>query len=355
MLISIVIPVFNVSLNLLKRCLESIACQSSSDVEVIIVDDGSATENACSYRHLCQEYSMANYYEKENGGPSTARNFGVEKACGEYVFFVDADDYITNGCIEQARKAITQYHPDILLGYVHKDLADEGLIKYPQATSNPADVRINGEHDMAVLLNHILGYKNERFVFEHGYISDGPWCRFFKRQFFKSIFFDVIPQWNEDTLWNIDLLRACQTAVIFKSVWYIYAVRKGSVTQGYRNKCFAEFCYITEREWIAGDEKWKGMVDKGISYRVWNDFIFLSRAYIFNQMNKDSFIVKYNAIKRAIESKAYQRAVNIVDFKFERRTKYLMVKFFLNYAMRKRLYLVVYMIMKLYTGGNRVE
>ena len=349
-LISVVIPVYNVSVNLLKRCLDSVCGQIDNDVEVVIVDDGSEDENSYAYRELCHGYSDISYYKKENSGPSATRNYGVEKAHGKYVLFVDSDDYITNECLMQAKNTIKQYHPDILFGYVHKDLADIGIRKHQNSTDNPDIFIIENKKDMASLLNHILGYEAEYLVFEQGYISDGPWCRFFKRELFKHVFFDVIPEWNEDTLWNIELLNSCQTAVICKSVWYIYAVRKGSVTQGYRSKCAEEFLYITEREFTVGETLWRGRADKGISYRIWHDLIFLSRAYIFNCRNNNPFTMKYDVLRRSIESDSYQRAINIVDFNFDKRKKYRMIKVFLNFAMRNRLYILVYIIMKLYIG-----
>ena len=87
MLFSIIIPVFNVSINLLKRTIESAIGQSGDDTELIIVDDGSKAENSILYKNLCNGYAQTKYYAKENAGPSAARNYGVEKAQGDYVFF----------------------------------------------------------------------------------------------------------------------------------------------------------------------------------------------------------------------------------------------------------------------------
>lgn len=350
MLISFVIPVFNVSNSLLKRSIESITRQNDRDVEIIIVDDGSEDDNAASYRNLCNNYIGIKFFRKENSGPSEARNFGVKMAQGDYVFFLDSDDYITDGCIVQAKKAINEYNPDIVFGYVYKDLFDEGDVRYNASGKNPEELIIEDDNVLCSLLNHILGYENQIFTFEQGYMSDGPWCRFFRRSLFTNNHFDVVPKWNEDTLWNISLLKDCHTAVICKSLWYIYAVRKGSITQGYRNGCYEEFIYITEKVSDISYSLWKGNIDKGVSYRVWHDLFILSRALIFNEKNKDSFLAKYNMLKNAIESGPYQNAIKTVDFHFEKRKIRRVVKEFLNMAMKKHCYYLVYIIIKFYIG-----
>lgn len=348
MLISIIIPVFNVSNCLLNRSIESIIKQTDSDVEIIIVDDGSEDVNAASYKKLCEEHIETSYYSKENFGPSAARNYGVEKAQGEYVLFVDADDYITDRCLEQAKNVINKYHPDIVFGYVYKDLSDEGVIRYKSSGNVPEELVINDKSELPSLLNHILGYENQRFTFKQGYLSDGPVCRFFRRSLFTDNHFDVIPKWNEDTLWNIGLLRECHTVVVCKSLWYIYAVRKGSTMQGYRSKCYEEFIYITAKVSTIGESKWNGSIDRGVACRVWHDLFILSRALIFNSKNTNKFSVKYTMLKNAIKSEPFQKAIKTIDFHFEQRKSRRVIKEFLNSAMKLHYYYIVYFVIKLY-------
>lgn len=352
MLISIVIPVFNVSNRLLNRSIESIIKQTDRDVEIIIVDDGSEDVNAASYKKICEEHVGISYYRKENFGPSAARNYGVEKAQGEYILFVDADDYITDRCIEQAKDIINKYHPDIVFGYVYKDLSDEGMIRYKSSDNVPQELVISDKSDLSYLLNHILGYEDQRFTFKQGYLSDGPWCRFFRRNLFTDNHFDVVPKWNEDTLWNIGLLKECQTAVVCKSLWYIYAVRKGSTMQGYRSKCYEEFIYITAKVSNVGESIWNRSIDKGVACRVWHDLFILSRALIFNSKNSDSFLTKYDMLRNAIKSQPYQRAIRTVDFHFEQRKSRRIIKEILNLAMKMHCYYIAYFIIELYIRKN---
>lgn len=79
------------------KCIESIIAQNAdwSNYEVIVIDDGSKDRG----KDIAQRYSCVKYFYKENGGQSTARNMGIEKACGDYICFVDADDYLIENSI----------------------------------------------------------------------------------------------------------------------------------------------------------------------------------------------------------------------------------------------------------------
>lgn len=349
-LFSVVIPVYNTPEKLLRRCLNSILNQSSKDIETIIIDDGSDISNSMIYSTMCNQYSSIKYYKQDNSGPSAARNHGVEISKGKYILFLDADDYITEMCIEQAKKEIHRYHPDILIGYTYKDLADEGTIKYKTNSAVPEEILISGKSEMADLLNHMLGFEDQRLLYEYGYIGDGPCSRFFKRELYFKNQFDTIPQWSEDTLWNIGLLYSCKTAVICKSLWYVYAVRKGSTTQSYRSNCYEEFRYITEKEINTSKRLWKGKIEKGISYRVWVEIFILSRALIFNSKNKSGFVSRFKMLKDSINSEPYQVAIHCVDFSRERRMNKKILKRLLNLSMKYHLYILSFFIIKIYVG-----
>ena len=350
MLVSVIVPIYNVSLELLHRCIESVRHQAENDVEIIIIDDGSDQNNSDLYRKICNEYCDTHYYRQTNSGPSVARNVGVEKAQGEYRLFLDSDDYITDKCFEQATGIINTYRPDIVIGYTYRDLSDEGKIKHTAVDESPEKLVLDDEKEMAVLLNHMLGYEEAKYVYKNGYIGEGPCCRFFRRELFDNSLFDVIPRWSEDTLWNIELLRKCHTAVICKSRWYIYAVRKGSTVQGYRNNCYEEFMYITEKVSSVGHSIWNGNIDKGVACSVWRAIFILSRGYVFNSKNTESFGRRYQILKRAIKSTQFQNAIRLIDFHFETRRTRRIMKEILKFTMKTRLYLFTYMGIKLYVG-----
>ena len=100
---SVIIPVYN-SEKTIKRCIESITLQNRPDVEIIIINDGSTDETEIICKALQAEYNNLIYIYKENGGVSSSRNSGLSVANGEFVMFVDSDDYIDNKCFDTIDK-----------------------------------------------------------------------------------------------------------------------------------------------------------------------------------------------------------------------------------------------------------
>lgn len=111
--ISIIIPVYNVE-RYIRECLDSIICQTFSDFEVLLIDDGSPDKSG----DICDEYAAKDprfrVFHKPNGGVSSARNLGLENAQGEWVLFVDADDVIYNDCLEKCYNIATEDNLDLL-------------------------------------------------------------------------------------------------------------------------------------------------------------------------------------------------------------------------------------------------
>jgi glycosyltransferase involved in cell wall biosynthesis len=95
MLISFIVPVYNVY-KYVRRCVESLTAQTYSDIEVILVDDGSTDGSSGLCDRLSEEDRRIRVIHKENGGLSDARNTGLRDARGEYVVFVDSDDFWPN-------------------------------------------------------------------------------------------------------------------------------------------------------------------------------------------------------------------------------------------------------------------
>ena len=127
-LVSIVIPIYNVE-KYLNECVDSVIVQTYHDLEIILVDDGS-TDNSGK---LCDEYKKIDdrikVIHQKNGGLSAARNTGMDSAIGEYLYFLDSDDYIEPQTVERLVDTIEQEKADIVLfdGYVvYTDCENDG-------------------------------------------------------------------------------------------------------------------------------------------------------------------------------------------------------------------------------------
>ncbi|HEM5303194.1 TPA: glycosyltransferase family 2 protein, partial [Streptococcus suis] len=93
-LLSVIIPVYQVE-KYLKRCIDSVLAQKFIDYEIILVDDGSTDSSPAICDAYSAEYPHISVIHKENGGLSDARNVGIKHAAGEYIFFLDSDDWIS--------------------------------------------------------------------------------------------------------------------------------------------------------------------------------------------------------------------------------------------------------------------
>lgn len=116
-LVSIITPVYNVA-DYLPRCIESICHQSYENLEILLIDDGSRDQSGW----ICDQYSQIDtrirVIHQKNGGLSSARNTGIKAALGEYVAFIDSDDFISNQFIERLLKLALAYKAEIsICGY----------------------------------------------------------------------------------------------------------------------------------------------------------------------------------------------------------------------------------------------
>lgn len=109
---SVIIPVYNAE-KTLHRCIDSLLAEQYSDMEMILVNDGSKDSSGEICRNYAADHSEISYIEKENGGVSTARNAGLDTASGEFILFVDSDDYVMTGFFSILDDALKKSSADL--------------------------------------------------------------------------------------------------------------------------------------------------------------------------------------------------------------------------------------------------
>lgn len=122
-MISVVVPVYNME-KYLSRCLESLLSQTIGDMEILLIDDGSMDSSSNICKSYVQRDSRVKYFYKENGGLSDARNTAIELAKGEYITFVDSDDYVHSTYLEYLLSLIEKYEADVA-ACVHFETTDD--------------------------------------------------------------------------------------------------------------------------------------------------------------------------------------------------------------------------------------
>lgn len=111
-MISVIVPVYNVE-KYLERCVKSIAAQTYKDLEILLIDDGSTDKSGKMCDDFQQTDSRIKAFHKQNGGLSDARNYGIEHSAGEFISFVDSDDYIDEKMLETLHRLITENDADL--------------------------------------------------------------------------------------------------------------------------------------------------------------------------------------------------------------------------------------------------
>ena len=249
-LISIVVPIYNVE-NYLRMCLDSIEHQSYSNIEVLLINDGSPDSSG----DICQEYvardSRFRYFEKENGGLSDARNYGIERSNGMYLTFVDSDDWLSLTYVEDLYQAAIRNDADTVVShYTIYNESDRNY--YVHIWDDYYEKTCTGEELVLELPSLEL----------NGYIYITSWGILFKKELFNNIRFPkgkVI----EDSRTNYKLFfRSNKVAYIHKEIYYH---REGieSIGSGVNEKlltdvleCLLERLAIyTIKGWNYSDEK----------------------------------------------------------------------------------------------------
>lgn len=162
-LISIIIPVYNVE-EFIKECLESIVHQSYQNIEIILVDDGSPDRCPAICDGYAQRDSRVKVIHQSNGGLSAARNSGIKAASGDYVSFVDSDDYVSDDFIEQMYRCAVETDADIVCCGMKVINSNRTLIQFPDRVTCYTENRIKllvqengtGDYYMNKLFKRIL-------------------------------------------------------------------------------------------------------------------------------------------------------------------------------------------------------
>lgn len=151
-LISVIVPVYNI-VDLLPRCVNSIRRQTYPNLEIILIDDGSTDNSGALAEKMALEDRRIKVFHQENGGTSTARNLGIEKARGDYIGFVDSDDYIEPRMYEHLLEVALS--EGLLMVQTSRDEVDEQGNRMPDVCQPPEEAVLwEGEQFMRELLLH---------------------------------------------------------------------------------------------------------------------------------------------------------------------------------------------------------
>ena len=217
-LISVIVPIYNTE-KYLVECVESIREQTYSNIEIILVDDGSTDASI----EICDEFSKKDsrvrVFHKENEGSAVAKNFGIQQSKGEYIILVDSDDIVSDKMIEVLYTHIKEKNADIAIGnYYIYDESDKNFYFY--VTDKDFSVEELAIQEIMNLQAGDWRFNRSAFIL--------PTCKLIKKELFKEVQFSNGRRFDDEATMHRFYLLASKIIFINDNL-YRYRQRSGSI------------------------------------------------------------------------------------------------------------------------------
>lgn len=310
--VSVIVPVYKAE-NFIAQCVDSILNQTMSDLEVILVDDGSPDNSG----KLCDELALTDnrikVFHQENGGVCAARNTGIENAEGEYIFFVDSDDYIPLDAIETLYNDVINNNADISIGCMYSDISHE---------KEQDDLQIwKGKQGL------INGLKDNPALY-------GCCSKLFKKALIEDIRFEVGRRVHEDGYFTFLALIKLPVVTVRSKCTYIYRCNPESASHEAFSDKYFDVLYIEEIKRKIIEENFPELIEMAYNKLV-KAHITMLHLFCRTKDKKYNKDVK-NSIKMVRKFSKYFIPVNSGEKKFFSIVKYG------GYPLFRRLYRIKY-------------
>ena len=260
-MISVIVPIYNVE-KYLDECIKSILRQTYTDFELILVDDGSTDNSGQKADVWADKDGRITVIHKENGGLSGARNSGIKVSSGEYLFFVDSDDYIADNCLE------------VLLERAVQEDADIATCKFNNLWVDAcrAETRMPNIDTVIEVKDYL-----ER-IYLYG-VYTIVWNKLYKRKLFEGLLFEE-GRLNEDAIIVPRLIERANKVAHSSEALYYYRRRKSGIMHGKKR----EEMLISVVQWAKeeaerhlnnGDEYFSKLAAKQCANKILEQYMFL--------------------------------------------------------------------------------
>ena len=234
-LVSVIIPVYNAE-TYVEECIKSIVNQSYSNLEIIIVDDGSTDKSLSIVRNIANADRRIKVFQQKNSGVSKTRTNGIKFSTGDYLVFVDSDDWLDKDAIEKAVYLSKKNSADVVLWPYKREHINHTINNYLFNDSFIFWDKCNISH----LYRRIIGPIEGELRMPQKLDSLSPvWGKLYKRDIVADLEFTELSEigTSEDTLFNIEVFSKVKTAVYFSESFYHYRkYNDNSITHNYNKK-----------------------------------------------------------------------------------------------------------------------
>ena len=220
---SVIIPVYNVE-NYLSRCIDSLLAQNYVDLEILLIDNGSGDQSGQICEDYATQFSNITAYHIPNKGVGSARNFGLSKAKGEFICFVDADDYLVGNLFSDVESQLDSQLDLVVFSYynsIEKNLSEIDRSAKILPTEGKKD-----KSDFIALFQ-------ELFLTDMMYTV---WNKIYRREFLEEhqIVFESY-ELGEDVRFNLSVYQHVNTVFLVKSAYYVYVSGRVDSAMGQYN------------------------------------------------------------------------------------------------------------------------
>lgn len=290
-LVSIIIPVFNVE-KYVQECLESVAAQTCTDFEAIIIDDGSTDSSGRICEDFCERDRRFRFIRQENQGLGMARNTGIRHSTGQLILFLDSDDILLPDAVETAYKAMVSGPYDLVVtGFARMD--DSGkVIDAPSASEIQTEV--SGEEAVRIML---FGTQYERFCFTFA------WGKLFKRSLLTDIEFGVFFS-GEDANFIFRIYQRANSVSYVSKVTTLWRQRPGSITHDvdrHRLGSFSAFAALNNMARFEKDDTFRTLFLRK-AYR----FMITTRSHLAGTELQNDFLKESRRLRALTHREFYK-------------------------------------------------
>lgn len=336
--VSIVIPIYNVE-KYLDRCMESVVNQTYSNLEIIMVDDGSP--DSCPQK--CEEWarkdSRIKVIHKANAGLGMARNTGIENATGEYICFFDSDDYIALDTVEKTVFLAECDHSDTVL-FGMAEVAENGEVKGVYCPNTEKNCYTGSEVLDFILPNMIAGSSRKGHcfglnmssctcLFSMELITRHNWRFASEREFISEDYYSLL-----------NLYQYVQRVSVLQQVCYYYCYNQTSLTHVYRPDRYERICHC----YSAMAEMCKQLYDsETISQCLATQYLgnVIGAMKIAIVDSETSFLKRIKRLQAMVTDQTLHRALRQVDLAAESVGRKMLI-----YALKTNCTLLVYLQLK---------
>lgn len=285
MKISVIVPVYNVE-NYLDKCLNSLVNQTLKDIEIIVVNDGAKDNSQKIIDEYAGKYNNIKSYIKENGGLSSARNYGLKMATSDFIAFVDSDDYVDYTMYEKMYNKMISDDFDIVVCDLY--------MKYPNKQIYTSSNIKNDLMNKAEIKDAILN------------IYPVAWNKLYKKDLFKDLHFKE-KVWFEDVEILHRMFPRFNKIGVVKDPLYYYVQRDGAITSKVNLKIYD---YIDNFNGIIEYHK------KNNTYNEYKDVLeYCYVRYIYATFMKRVLELDYNEYKKALDFAVKSVSKNFKNYK----------------------------------------